>query len=593
MKHITDTIQRGGGGYLVFSTPHNPPPATNPPHTHTPPTPAGGGGIFSFLLAAIASIIVAGAANAATYTWTGGGDNATFTDMQNWGQAEGTAFDTAGSYTFPNTTTASAIAFPSGSTQVNGTITFNSGCPAITFSGGKITKVVKVVNSSSNNMTFNNAVAFNGNIDIRQTARWNESNRASWTLPNGRVIFWGGATGTNWTRYNGNENILSGHYILTTTSKFSASTGNADRTIIAPNSSLTVKNSDQIQELYLMSGASFIVTSSASHGWGNNDGSHRLWCWNNGGTFIASNGYSLTNTGTQWLGGYRGDSISCGLNKNWKVFAKSIRTTAANGGVVCLHSYANQSGTDSADVYIGSGGISHSGKGCVRVENSKHLTVVHPIDSNFTIARGGNGTGDLQLGVDGNSGATQLTLATDDTNGVPRTVTLAGLLSSTTATAKFIVSGHGTNSVARASGSMTGTYTVSSGATAVFAANAGFASATVNVAKGGRLVAGGSAAKAGKLQIADGSTLEFKLNDATCTSFAATSVAQAASGATATIAFTPGSSKIIGQSYTLITGANLSSTAAFALPEGDKGRLSIDSGNLVYTLPTYFLIKVR
>ena len=554
----------------------------------------GGGKTLSFLLTAIASIIVAGAANAVTaYTWTGGGDNATFTDMQNWDQAEGPAGAKTDSYTFPSTTTASAIAFPAGSTQVYGTITFNSSCRAITFSGGKITKVVKVVNNSSNNMTFNNAVEFNSNIDIRQTARWNESNRASWTLPNGRVIFWGGATGTSWTRYNGKENILSGHYILTTTSKFSASTGNDDRTIIAPNSSLTVKNSDQIQELYLMSGASFIVTSSASHGWGNNDGSHRLWCWNNGGTFIASNGYSLTNTGTQWLGGYRGDSISCGLNKNWKVFAKSIRTTAANGGVVCLHSYANQSGTDSADVYIGSGGISHSGKGCVRVENYKHPTVVHPIDSNFTIARGGNGTGDLQLGGDGNSGATQLTLATDDTNGVPRTVTLAGLLSSTTTTAKFIVSGRGTNSVTSASGNMTGTYMVSSGATAVFAANAGFASATVSVENGGRLVAGGSAAKAGKLKVASGSTLEFKLNDATCTSFAATSVTPAASGAKAAIAFTPGSVKSVGKAYTLVTGANLADTSAFAIPSGDRGSLSIDSGNLVYTAPTYFVIKVK
>ena len=536
---------------------------------------------------------MAGAAKAATYTWTGGGDNATFTDMQNWGQAEGTAFDTAGSYTFPNTTTASAIAFPSGSTQVNGTITFDSGCPSITFSGGKITKVVKVVSNSSNNMTFNNAVAFNNYIDVTQVAVWNESSRASWKLPNGRVIFWGGATGTSWWRYNSNKNILSGHYILSTEGKFGASTGNGDRTIIAENSSLTVKNSDQIQELYLMPGASFIVTSSASHGWGNDDGSHRLWCWNNGGTFIASNGYSLTNTGTQWLGGYRGDSISCGLNKNWKVFAKSIRTTAANGGVICLHSNNNQSGTDSADIYIGSGGISHSGKGCVRVENYKHPTVVHPIDSNFTIAHGSNTTGDLQLGKDTSSGATQLTLATDDTNGVPRTVTLAGLLSSTTATAKFIVSGHGTNRVTSASGSMTGTYTVSSGATAVFTNGKGFQNATVNIENGGRLVAGGSAAKAGKLKIANGSTLEFKLNDATCTSFAATSVTPAASGAKATIAFTPGSVKSVGKAYTLVTGANLADTSAFVLPEGDGGSLSIDSGNLVYTAPTYFLIKVR
>jgi hypothetical protein len=539
--------------------------------------------MLSFLLAAtIASIIVAGAANAATYTWTGGGDNATFTDMQNRGQAAGASFDTAGSYTFPSTTTASAIAFPSGSTQVNGTITFDSGCPSITFSGGAITKVVKVVSNSSNNMTFNNAVTFNGNIDVTQVAAWNESSKDSWTLPNGRVIFWGGATGAEWIRYNGNKNIVSGHYIWTSNTKFSAANGDASRVIIAPDSSLTVVNSDQIQELYLMPGAEFIVTTLASHGWGNdnNRGSHRLWCWNNGGRFITAT-YSLNGTGTQWLGGYRGDSPSCTLNKNWKIIAKSIKATKT-GGIICLHSNSNNSGTDYSDIYIGSGGIACTGTACVQVENSSHPTTLHPIDSNFTIARGGNATGDLQLGNASSSGATQLTLATDDTNGVPRTVTLAGLLSSTTTTAKFIVSGHGTNSVTSASGSMTGTYTVSSGATAVFAANAGFASATVNVANGGRLVAGGSAAKAGKLKIADGSTLEFKLNDATCTSFAATSVTPAASGAKAAIAFTPGSVKTFGPSYALITGANIADVSNYALPENDTGRLVACSGSLYY-----------
>ncbi len=83
------------------------------------------------------------------------------------------------------------------------------------------------------------------------------------------------------------------------------------------------------------------------------------------------------------------------------------------------------------------------------------------------------------------------------------------------------------------------------------------------------------------------------MNDATCTSFAATSVTPAASGAKATIAFTPGSVKSVGKAYTLVTGANLADTSAFVLPEGDGGSLSIYSGNLVYTAPTYFLIKVR
>ena len=160
-------------------------------------------------------------------------------------------------------------------------------------------------------------------------------------------------------------------------------------------------------------------------------------------------------------------------------------------------------------------------------------------------------------------------------------------------TSSVTVSGHGTNRVTSASTGMTGTYAVSSGATAVFAADSGFANGTVSVANGARLVAAGNAGKAGNLTIADGALLEFRLNGETSTSLAATSVT-AASGDKATICFTPGSSKLVGQSYTLITGANLADTSAFALSDDDRGTLSVDgSGNLVYTAPTYFLIKVK
>jgi len=532
-----------------------------------------------------AALFAAGVANAATYTWTGGGDNATFTDMQNWGQAEGTAFDTAGSYTFPSTTTASAIAFPSGSTQVNGTITFDSGCPSITFSGGAITKVVKVVSNSSNNMTFNNAVTFNGNIDVTQVAAWNEDNKLSWTPPNGRVIFWGGATGTTWTRYNSSKNIVSGHYILTTTSAFGASTGNGDRTIIAPNSSLTVKYSDQIQELYLMPGAEFIVTTLASHGWGNNKNpeSHRLWCWNNGGRFITTK-YSMYGAGTQWLGGYRDNADSCQLNKNWKLFADTIETTSTGG--ICLHSYSNNTGTDYADIYVGSGGMKNTSSGYMRVENYSHPVTIHPINSDFTIARGTNGTGDLQLGNSSSSGATTLTLDTVDTNGVPRKITINGKLSSTTTTAVMNITGSGTNYINFLSNGFKGTYAVTNGATAVFAAGKGFSdNGVVSVASGSKLVAEGTSASYAKtLKVANGATLEFALNGASWASITS-STFSATSGSKATIRFTPGSVKKFGPSYTLIKGANLANASNFVLPEGDGGTLFADSGSLVYIAP--------
>ena len=155
------------------------------------------------------------------------------------------------------------------------------------------------------------------------------------------------------------------------------------------------------------------------------------------------------------------------------------------------------------------------------------------------------------------------------------------------------VSGRGMNRVSSASTGMTGTYTVANGATVVFDGGKGFQNGTVSVEAGGRLVAGGASAAAGKLKIANGSTLEFKLDGASCTSFAAASLTQAASGAKATIAFTPDSVKLVGKSYTLITGANLSDASAFALHEGGNGRLSVVAGNLVYTAPTYFYIKVK
>ena len=50
---------------------------------------------------------------------------------------------------------------------------------------------------------------------------------------------------------------------------------------------------------------------------------------------------------------------------------------------------------------------------------------------------------------------------------------------------------------------------------------------------------------------------------------------------------------VITEIITSQTGANLADASAFALPEGDRGSLSIDSGNLVYTAPTYFVIKVK
>jgi len=454
--------------------------------------------------------------------------------------------------------------------------------------GNAITGISAITNRSNCSVELKMSVNFGTkNIDVVQTATISgiDSAIASWTPPEGRVIFSGGVYGKSFVRYN-NHNIISGHYHLSDTARFTAEAGGSDRIVVAPGSSLNIVESDKIGELYIM--GEFYVKNS-SHGWGDKNARNRLWCWNNGGRF-RTDAYNFYGAGQMFLGGYRGNATSVALNKNHAVQAGSVKTTGT--GALWLHAYDNSSGVDYSTIYVGSGGMANTSTGYMGVENSAHQTVIRPLNSNFTIARGKNGSYDIRLGNGSSSGNIQFFLRTDDKNGVPRQITLAGLLKTEVYTSSVTVSGGGTNRVSSASTGMTGTYTVANGATAVFDGGKGFQNGTVSVAAGGRLVAGGASAAAGKLKIANGSTLEFKLDGASCTSFAAASLTQAASGAKATIAFTPGSSKIIGQSYTLVTGANLSSTAAFALPEDDNGTLSVVNGNLVYTAPTYFYIKI-
>jgi hypothetical protein len=53
-----------------------------------------------------------------------------------------------------------------------------------------------------------------------------------------------------------------------------------------------------------------------------------------------------------------------------------------------------------------------------------------------------------------------------------------------------------------------------------------------------------------------------------------------------------GSAFSTGRTYTLLTGGNISDATVFALPEGDRGSLVVESGDLYYK-PPYFVILVR
>ena len=61
------------------------------------------------------------------------------------------------------------------------------------------------------------------------------------------------------------------------------------------------------------------------------------------------------------------------------------------------------------------------------------------------------------------------------------------------------------------------------------------------------------------------------------------------------IKFAEGSVFAPDKAYTLVSGAGLTEgdEAKFALPQGNRGTLSVVEGNLVYTAPKYFIIKVK
>ena len=98
----------------------------------------------------------------------------------------------------------------------------------------------------------------------------------------------------------------------------------------------------------------------------------------------------------------------------------------------------------------------------------------------------------------------------------------------------------------------------------------------------------------GNLTLQSGAKLKFNSTDADIApTFALASGKTLTVNGTAAVEFAEGSAFAPGRKYTLLSGGNLSDSSKFALPAGDRGSLSVEDGNLVYTAPKYFHIIVR
>ena len=134
--------------------------------------------------------------------------------------------------------------------------------------------------------------------------------------------------------------------------------------------------------------------------------------------------------------------------------------------------------------------------------------------------------------------------------------------------------------------------------TATLAINAGKRAGTglITVANGATLAFPqvNRASLGGNLTLNAGSTLAFKVADNSCSVLARNSkTINLPTSGKVKVNLTADSLPAVGKSYTLTDGAGLSDVSKFELAANVKGELSVVGGELVYTAPTYFCIKVR
>ena len=385
-------------------------------------------------------------------------------------------------------------------------ITFADGSAPVTIDGD-FTTLTSITNNSSLNQTFAGFVDFGvGNIDVTATAALSGT-EPNQTVVGGCVVFKGGVTGAKVA----NHSIVAGNYTLTTDEAFTA-TDTTDRFTINENSSLSVKNAGNTCALYIREGATFNVENASPTSGGSLDANNCLWSWSKG-AYVVSN---LTHSSSRGscLGGHTFSSAYGAANVGSVL--KIGTHTLNNDQYLTLHGTGHNSGGSIPTIFIGEGGLNiTSGKaGYYVVKSDIHKTTLRPWNSDFTFGSGSSKDYDFLLGEGDNTyhhtENIKFTLNTDDEAGVPRTVTMAARICTSTNTSSITVAGHGTNVVTSASPLMTGTYKLTDTATVVLKNGAAFTNGTVSVGSAATLAVGESGTvKSGNLTLADGAALAF------------------------------------------------------------------------------------
>ena len=481
-----------------------------------------------------------------------------------------------------------ALTNPEGSAFAATTIIVPDGSAPVTISGAKFSGMSKITNNSSSMIEFENAVEFSGNVDVLQNT--------------GIVKFTGGATGTWLAR----AMDLHGTYTFTGTGdriELAGTTVKSDGVYNLPNATFYKHNGDfhieaggraEVKDAKIASkdadkhllgtlngefkvNGEFYVTAPDSKG------VTHYTCSAGSGTLIANrirvaqNGYIVTPSktimgpngiirGTGYVRVYNSGSHEFGSYADWTMYYDHYNNTATEYFVIYKHSSSGSwsdvtfDTTDYYDSTVGRTITSEAPIGAADAASAAKFRVTVKGKGRFVFAN----TSDYNIfsgGLTVNDSATIEAKA----NAWP---------------GKGAVTLNGTSTLLLHTGgaARTGAITLNGGT-------------TLEVAE-----TSGTASLGGALTLNQGSKLKFKLGDENNATLALTALTLNATAENkALVEFASGSVKSFGRSYTLTSGGKFSEgdEAKFALPEGDGGKLTIVEGNLVYTAPKYFIIKVK
>ena len=523
------------------------------------------------------------------HVWIGGASGS-LNDAANWLSGAVPAGGTA----IIGNPSAAELSNPEGSAFAATTIIVPDGSAPVTISGAAFSGITKIENYSTSQIEFLNAVTFSANVNVIQSP--------------GIVKFTGGATGTKL----GAATAIHGTYNFTATGDLTEIGGTTVKsdgvykllggTFYKHNGDFDIEAGGKVEvgaakinrsseaklldvfngefkvngEFYVSaSGAnSYITHYIASSGAGTFIVNRirvityaalvpRRKTIVGGGGIIRGNGYvRVYNSGTHEFGSYA----------DWTMYHDNLGNTATDSPAFYKHNSTTLSTLtfNTTDYYDSTVARLITCEAPIAAQNSSSA-------NNFAVTV--NGIGKFVFANTSN-GTTQ--------GDYPTYIFSGGLTVNDSATievkanawpGKGAVTLNGTSTLLLHTGgaARTGAITVNNGT-------------TLEVAE-----TSGTASLGGALTLNQGSKLKFKLaenGNATLSLTALTLNATAENKAL--VEFAAGSVKSYGRSYTLTSGGKFSEgdEAKFALPERDGGRLTVEGGNLVYTAPEYFHIKI-